>query len=314
MKKMYNFNSIKIINSAKSDKLSSFDFDFDCKVDKNMKCIKISIKNFSKLANKLKIEDQLKIKDIIPCYINTSTFEYKGSIVNTCSDFYKKNNKTINELSKEKYMTHIDSIYILFTKMEDWFIINDCLTSILDSKKIIEANECSICLDEFGEKNICITECGHKYHTSCLMTWLQKEETCPNCKNELITVENKKSFYEKHPILVIISIPVGIILSPIIALTFIIAVLLGLIVFIYRKMKSKLMCFFNQGTNENSQTSLTTSENSQVNLSLTTNENSQTSLTTNENLQVNLKLTDAKTKNLDIEAYINSQEEIANYV
>ena len=28
---------------------------------------------------------------------------------------------------------------------------------------------CPICLEDFGKKDFSITQCGHKYHTSCLL-------------------------------------------------------------------------------------------------------------------------------------------------
>ena len=47
--------------------------------------------------------------------------------------------------------------------------------------------QCSICLSEIKEnKNVCITECMHEYHTSCLLKWLVNNETCPICRNTLI--------------------------------------------------------------------------------------------------------------------------------
>jgi hypothetical protein len=42
---------------------------------------------------------------------------------------------------------------------------------------------CSICLDPvIGQRNCCMTECGHSFHTSCM---LMTNGTCPNCRVEL---------------------------------------------------------------------------------------------------------------------------------
>ena len=47
-------------------------------------------------------------------------------------------------------------------------------------------NECTICLEEFSPRQICITlPCDHKFHSHCITEWLHKDLTCPNCRVEL---------------------------------------------------------------------------------------------------------------------------------
>jgi hypothetical protein len=55
--------------------------------------------------------------------------------------------------------------------------MNDCL--------------CAICLDDIHEnKNICILECGHKLHSSCLCSnFVFKRYCCPLCKKNIIDEE-----------------------------------------------------------------------------------------------------------------------------
>jgi hypothetical protein len=60
-------------------------------------------------------------------------------------------------------------------------------------------NVCSICHDRFGrgdqdhtydvsnededpEKEMEVLECGHVFHTNCLVAWLKSERTCPVCR------------------------------------------------------------------------------------------------------------------------------------
>ena len=45
--------------------------------------------------------------------------------------------------------------------------------------------KCSICLDQTEKKNVTITECGHKFCTSCLLKHLALRNTCPNCRAEI---------------------------------------------------------------------------------------------------------------------------------
>jgi hypothetical protein len=45
--------------------------------------------------------------------------------------------------------------------------------------------ECTICLETEG--TLVPTTCGHKFHTNCLMEWLSTHDTCPVCRNNLVT-------------------------------------------------------------------------------------------------------------------------------
>ena len=44
-------------------------------------------------------------------------------------------------------------------------------------------NECCICLESINDVNVAITECGHKFHTSCLM---KCKNECPLCRKTLV--------------------------------------------------------------------------------------------------------------------------------
>jgi hypothetical protein len=51
-------------------------------------------------------------------------------------------------------------------------------------------DQCPICFETIGEKNVIITECGHKFHTSCLMTNITHNGFgCPYCRT-LMTVHS----------------------------------------------------------------------------------------------------------------------------
>jgi hypothetical protein len=66
-------------------------------------------------------------------------------------------------------------------------------TSILEQRKNVsipipilvienQNEECSICLDIDNIQTWIILPCGHKYHGSCVSTWLQTHKTCPICR------------------------------------------------------------------------------------------------------------------------------------
>lgn len=58
---------------------------------------------------------------------------------------------------------------------------------------------CTICLDNIdsGELLRRIKLCKHTFHAKCLTDWINVDETCPNCKENL----SKKALQEKEKLL-----------------------------------------------------------------------------------------------------------------
>ena len=52
------------------------------------------------------------------------------------------------------------------------------------------SSRCGVCLDDCGEKNISITECGHKTHIECLIRVLSMSDNCIYCRKKL-NLQNK---------------------------------------------------------------------------------------------------------------------------
>lgn len=55
--------------------------------------------------------------------------------------------------------------------------------------------ECPICLGEFidGEKVRVLPNCNHRFHVSCIDTWLRSHSSCPNCRHSLLEVAGSSS-------------------------------------------------------------------------------------------------------------------------
>ena len=52
-----------------------------------------------------------------------------------------------------------------------------------EERMTTEQIDCPICFDSIGEKNNITTECGHKFHASCLMTNISRNGFgCPCCR------------------------------------------------------------------------------------------------------------------------------------
>ena len=76
------------------------------------------------------------------------------------------------------------------------YLLNDCkfnldfykLKSIKIKKdNILLLNECSICLEKYTVNDKIINlKCEHKYHKDCIKIWLKKNNTCPECRENII--------------------------------------------------------------------------------------------------------------------------------
>ena len=48
-------------------------------------------------------------------------------------------------------------------------------------------DECSICLEKYNLKEkIVQLECNHAFHKKCIETWLNKNNSCPQCRENII--------------------------------------------------------------------------------------------------------------------------------
>jgi hypothetical protein len=104
--------------------------------------------------------------------------------VGGCQECYDDTYK--NESFKtSKYMAEINQY------------INESLNEYLNQRRfetvvetvvenvVPESNECSICYETMGDKNCCVTECGHKFCLKCLLLAMDRNNTCPMCRHVL---------------------------------------------------------------------------------------------------------------------------------
>lgn len=54
-------------------------------------------------------------------------------------------------------------------------------------EEVKSVDTCPICYEEYGGKDISITKCGHKFHTSCLIESIrrQTDDNCPYCRSDI---------------------------------------------------------------------------------------------------------------------------------
>jgi hypothetical protein len=60
------------------------------------------------------------------------------------------------------------------------------------TQNVIEARECPICFSEIGEKNVCVTSCGHSFCLQCLLKAYNEKIECPCCRS-ILNEDDKES-------------------------------------------------------------------------------------------------------------------------
>jgi len=56
---------------------------------------------------------------------------------------------------------------------------------VLDDNLLLD--ECSICLENYKINDKIINlNCNHKFHKDCLKLWIKKNNTCPQCRENII--------------------------------------------------------------------------------------------------------------------------------
>jgi hypothetical protein len=90
-------------------------------------------------------------------------------------------------MEKGGCMEESDELYCLPVNLESKF--DEVATPSPSTSSEIE---CCICYETIGEKNNCVTECGHKFCLKCLVTSLLHNNGCPYCRTPVFDVPNEE--------------------------------------------------------------------------------------------------------------------------
>jgi hypothetical protein len=113
------------------------------------------------------------------CYDDT----YKNESFKT-SKYMAGINEYINE-SLNEYLKNIRESSCLDSNIENIENVVEKNVENVVENGVIETIECSICYETIGDKNCCVTECGHKFCLKCLLVAMDRNNTCPMCRHVL---------------------------------------------------------------------------------------------------------------------------------
>ncbi|GFR11156.1 e3 ubiquitin-protein ligase TRAIP [Trichonephila clavata] len=58
---------------------------------------------------------------------------------------------------------------------------------------------CVICTDCFDGHGIVATQCGHVFHSQCLLKWIDRSKTCPECRGPVFSKNISKLYFNNIP-------------------------------------------------------------------------------------------------------------------
>ncbi|XP_047312199.1 RING-H2 finger protein ATL8-like [Impatiens glandulifera] len=64
----------------------------------------------------------------------------------------------------------------------------------VDPAAAAASTECAICLSDYvdGDEIRILPHCGHRFHVSCIDTWLGSQSSCPSCRQVLVFTRCRK--------------------------------------------------------------------------------------------------------------------------
>ena len=80
-------------------------------------------------------------------------------------------------------------------KSEKMYTLSELLNTIKILEKTIKeqkkVSSCTICMEEISNDKIVTTRCNHHFCQECFWNWCKMNNSCPNCRKELIDKDRK---------------------------------------------------------------------------------------------------------------------------
>lgn len=110
--------------------------------------------------------------------------------------------ETAMKLSNKELKEHCESLDINTSgAIEKHEYANLLSKKQIETAKQCHTTECAVCYDKIGNKNNCVTPCGHTFCFQCMMSCLNYKNTCPICRQVLqedINDESSEEFSEEE--------------------------------------------------------------------------------------------------------------------
>lgn len=104
-------------------------------------------------------------------FFETGGMDYLDMITNVCGYYRQTYLDVLLDHPNEQVLDFIQSR-----------ISNQLRPKKRKFERLFMDDDCAVCKDQLGNTNICITDCGHTFHSDCIPDNIEK---CPICRNSL---------------------------------------------------------------------------------------------------------------------------------
>ena len=149
------------------------------------KKIEKQIKLQNQIEQQKKIEKQIKLQNQIQ---QQKRIENQIRLQNEMRRRQQNPGQRINNLNNPNIRHFFRPVKKNYDHPTDRAILNGLPEMLIDTSKLDdEKKTCMICLEEYktGEKATTLP-CIHIFHTNCIKSWLNKQNSCPICKFKLV--------------------------------------------------------------------------------------------------------------------------------
>ena len=85
----------------------------------------------------------------------------------------------------------------VFNSIKQYFSNPNPETYVILENDVEVEDNCSICLNPMTKDDKKLPDCPHRFHEDCIKNWIEKNNTCPNCRTKIlphIHEDSKKLF------------------------------------------------------------------------------------------------------------------------
>lgn len=136
-----------------------------------------------------------------PMFVNSLHLEYNPSIYASYDLFYnalRENMENLGEEFEDNYRS--DIIRYIISEVRDVFDdesnkgrekVEVSVDTVFTVKRFLDKSilddDCVICFEKPGkEREVMCTPCSHMFHEDCIVKWLEHDNSCPICRQDIL--------------------------------------------------------------------------------------------------------------------------------
>jgi hypothetical protein len=101
------------------------------------------------------------------------------NIINKFNEYYQKFQKEFENIN-----SWVPDLYVVVNELQKYRILGRNISSPIKYITHENIENCTICMDSTNQID-CITNCKHQFHKSCITYWIEVNNICPLCRQDM---------------------------------------------------------------------------------------------------------------------------------